>query len=161
MPTKTLQVYLNSHRSGGVVARSVVDSLRRSGDGGLAAEMDWLRGQLAEDLSTLERVMERLAVPTSRLHSVGARIAGQTAVARMSARRAQSPAGGELLGLETLAVGIQGKLALWRSLRAAAPDRLGDVDLGTLIERGVTQFDRVEALRVKTAGQALVPVERR
>jgi hypothetical protein len=30
-----------------------------------------------------------------------------------------------------------------------------------LIERGVTQFDRVEALRVKTAGQALVPVERR
>jgi hypothetical protein len=61
-----------------------------------------------------------------------------------------------LEGLETLGLGIQGKLGLWRALSAASSQdpQLGALDLPRLERRALDQFTRVEAQRLKAARDA-------
>lgn len=60
--------------------------------------------------------------------------------------------------LEALALGIQGKLSLWRPLAVItqADYRLGGVDYERLIARAESQHERVEEKRLQAAPLALV-----
>lgn len=62
-----------------------------------------------------------------------------------------------LLELETISMGIQGKVMLWKSLERAVGDdsRLLDVDFTELIERGRRQFEEVQPHRLDVAERAL------
>jgi hypothetical protein len=62
--------------------------------------------------------------------------------------------------LETLALGIDGKRAIWHSLFAAAEEipALRKVDLARLVQRAGDQRNRVEDLRVEAAREAFVPI---
>lgn len=53
---------------------------------------------------------------------------------------------GTFQALETLALGIHGKLALWRALKVVAgrDDRLGGVDFQKLIAQAQAQHEQVE-----------------
>ena len=64
-----------------------------------------------------------------------------------------------LEALETLALGIQGKLALWRVLEAVANriPQLQIVDFDRLKQRAVQQHQRVEDQRLQSARTALAP----
>ena len=59
--------------------------------------------------------------------------------------------------LETLGLGILGKLALWDALKTIAPTdaRLSGVDLDLLIDRARAQHSRVEERRLDAARRAL------
>ena len=61
-----------------------------------------------------------------------------------------------LLLAESLALGIEGKLALWEALRAVAPEypQLTGVDLVGLAERAREQRGRVETVRLGAARRA-------
>jgi hypothetical protein len=58
-----------------------------------------------------------------------------------------------LLELESLALGITGKKALWRVLEdiASRERRLAAYDFGALAERAESQIGKVEALRLEAA----------
>jgi hypothetical protein len=56
-----------------------------------------------------------------------------------------------LEALEMLAIGIQGKLALWRALQVAGNSRLTGVDYDRLSARARAQFDEVENRRLEAA----------
>jgi hypothetical protein len=58
--------------------------------------------------------------------------------------------------LESVGLGIQGKLALWRALEAVAGSipQLGSLDLAGLQKRAVDQFARVDRLRLQAARAA-------
>ena len=58
-----------------------------------------------------------------------------------------------LLEAETLALGIEGKHALWQTLLAIVPayPQLAEVGLAGLVERARDQRERVEALRLRAA----------
>jgi hypothetical protein len=58
---------------------------------------------------------------------------------------------GRLEALETLAIGIEGKLRLWKSLRVAVDSRLAGVDYDRLCARARAQFDEVEQRRLQIA----------
>jgi hypothetical protein len=66
---------------------------------------------------------------------------------------------GLFLALEALALGITGKLSLWRALAAAseAAVQLRALDYAELEQRAREQFDRVEAKRLEVARKVLVP----
>jgi hypothetical protein len=66
---------------------------------------------------------------------------------------------GTFMALETLALGVQGKLALWRALRHVrdAHPPLAAFDFDRLIARGEEQFATLERERLAAAGRALVP----
>jgi hypothetical protein len=59
--------------------------------------------------------------------------------------------------LEMLTMGIRGKQALWRALRAVVGKYpvLRSLDFDQLERRAVEQHDRVEALRLEAARDAL------
>jgi hypothetical protein len=61
-----------------------------------------------------------------------------------------------LLQAETMALGIEGKLALWEALLAVVPEhpQLGGVDLARLVERAREQRERVETVRMAAARRA-------
>jgi hypothetical protein len=62
---------------------------------------------------------------------------------------------GRLEALETLAIGIQGKLALWRALRVAVDPSLTGADYEHLSARALAQSDEVEARRLDVARAVL------
>ena len=133
-----LSIYLNDHLSG---ATAGVELARRITPGELADEID-------EDRDVLLEVMQRLSVGRDR-----ARIAlgwGTEKVLRLKP-------GGRFVELETLSLGVEGKLALWAALRRAYGDdpRLRGIDLDALSARARAQRDRIEQQRLDAAGEAL------
>jgi hypothetical protein len=133
-----LSIYLNDHLSG---ATAGVELARRVTPGELADEIDQDRGVLLE-------VMQRLSVGRDR-----ARIAlgwGAEKVLRLKP-------GGRFADLETLSLGVEGKLALWEALHRAYGDdaRLRGVDLDALSARARSQRERIEQQRLDAADEAL------
>lgn len=59
--------------------------------------------------------------------------------------------------LEFLALGIQGKLCLWKALEAVAKSNsnVREYNLEELINRATQQYDKVESQRVNLAGTVL------
>jgi hypothetical protein len=62
---------------------------------------------------------------------------------------------GKLEALEALAVGIQGKLALWNALHVAVDPRLSGIDFEQLRARALAQYDEVEERRLEIARAVL------
>jgi hypothetical protein len=133
-----LSIYLNDHLAG---ATAGVELARRVAPGELADEID-------EDRRTLLDLMQRLSVGRDR-----ARVAlgwGAEKVLRLKP-------GGRFLDLETLSLGVEGKLALWEALQRAYRDdaRLRGIDLDALCARARSQRRRIEEQRLDAAGEAL------
>jgi hypothetical protein len=78
-------------------------------------------------------------------------------VSRFKLRHARSGEVGTLEALETLALGILGKRALWRALSVIAPTdvRVRGEDFDALAARALAQHARVEERRLQVAGTAL------
>jgi hypothetical protein len=133
-----LSIYLNDHLSGATVG---LELARRVVPGELASEID-------EDRAVLIDVMERLSVGRDR-----ARIAigwGTEKVLRLKP-------GGRFSELETLSLGVEGKLVLWQALDRAYGDdpRLQGIDLDALSARARSQRRRIEQRRLDAAGKVL------
>jgi hypothetical protein len=133
-----LTIYLNDHLSG---ATAGLELARRIAPGELADE-------IAEDRAVLVDVMQRLSVGRDR-----ARIAlgwGAEKVLRLKP-------GGRFADLETLSLGVEGKLALWAALQRAYGDdpRLQGIDLDALSDRARSQRRRIERQRLDAADEAL------
>ena len=133
-----LTIYLNDHLSG---ATAGVELARRVTPAELADEID-------EDRDVLLDVMRRLSVGRDR-----ARIAlgwGTEKLLRLKP-------GGRFEDLETLSLGVEGKLALWRALHRVFGDdpRLQGIDLDALVARAQSQRTRIEQQRLDAAGEAL------
>jgi hypothetical protein len=153
---RLLAIYLNDHLAG---ARIGVDLTRRCLRANRGSELGrFLEGLLAdveEDRRTLERVMGELGVRKSR---------GKRAAAVVAERLGRLKPNGQLTGysplsrvleLEGLTIGIEGKVSLWRNLRAAGVgERLPGVDLDRLLERAKEQRAAVEPYRLDAAKRA-------
>ena len=158
MADEHLATYLNDHLAGAVAAVELLEHLEAA-QRGTAAEraLSELRADVAADRQALETLMERLHVKPSRPRRAVAWLSERVTEFKL---RLDDPAGGALRLLESLeavAVGIHGKLALWRALAAAAHDapRLRGVDYERLAQRAEDQRGRVETLRLEAARDAL------
>jgi hypothetical protein len=133
-----LSIYLNDHLSGATVG---LELARRIVPGELASEID-------EDRAALVDVMQRLSVGRDR-----ARIA----VGWGTEKFLRLKPGGRFVELETLSLGVEGKLALWKALDHAYGDdpRLEGVDLEALSARARSQRRRIEQRRLDAAREAV------
>ena len=150
-----LGIYLNDHlagATGGVeLARRLAGSHRGpAADGALQR----LAAEVTQDRAALEDIMGALGIPV-RAYKVYAAWMGEKA-ARLKLNGhllARSPLSG-LEELEMLRLGVEGKAAGWRTLRALAETdtRLDPSRLDELIARARRQADLLEELRVRAAG---------
>jgi hypothetical protein len=152
-----LATYLNDHLAGSVAAVELLDHLRGlSKDTGRERLFAGLQSEIKEDQQVLKELLTGLGETQSRVRKAAAWLTEKLGEAKL---KLDDPGSGELRlleALETLELGILGKLALWRALELAA-DRVPQIrslDLGALQRRARDQQERVEAERLKVARAA-------
>lgn len=158
MANEHLETYLNDHLAGAVAALDLLGRLESAHAGTPAAnELAELRADIAADRQQLEALMERLDIDESRARKAMAWIAERAAHFKLRLDDSSDGALGRLEAFDALAIGIEGKRALWRALAAAAEDSPGlqGMDYALLIRRAEEQRERVEAMRLAAARAAL------
>jgi len=151
-----LETYLNDHLTG---AASAIQMLERAVEDHSGTELGRrladLLAAIREDQEVLRGLIRRLGFSEHSLKQAGARLAEKVGRLKLGASHERAIARLELF--ETLALGIQGKLKLWRALRTVLPRRaeLQELDLPRLDRRAQEQHDLVEAWRIEAAEAAL------
>ena len=151
-----LDVYLNDHLAGSAAAVELVERIRANNEGTpLAAHMAGLLLEIEQDRDTLGEVMTRLGVVRSTPKQVAGKVLESLSRLRLNERITGSAHVTRLLELESLSLGIEGKLLLWRSLTEVARPELAEFDLPALATRAVSQRAGVEPFRLEAAAAAL------
>jgi hypothetical protein len=159
MAVDALVTYMNDHLAGSRSALDLLEALIKSTSDAKTREfLDVVRAEIAADRDVLEQLIRRVGSGPSVVREVGGWIAEKIARLKLVI---DDPSNGPLRrfeALELLALGIQGKSALWRALSLAAPavPELTGVNFGNLIRRAEDQYARVEDQRVAAARVALM-----
>jgi hypothetical protein len=154
--TEPLATYLHDHLAGAVVAINILEVLRdQHADNPLGQFATELLVEVEADRAVLQGLAERLGTGSSGLKEATAWLGEK--VSRLKLRRRATGGLGTFETLEALALGILGKLALWRALAliAGADARLAGVDFDHLAARAQAQHARVEERRLEAARTAL------
>lgn len=149
--SNSLATYLHDHLAGSAFAIDLLESLRDhyAGEplGELAAA---LVIEVRRDRETLQTIADEVGKGSSNLKEAAAWVAEKAS--RFKLTHEDRMGLGTFQALETLALGMQGRLALWRALRAAPGDpRLQSVNFDELILRAQNQYDQVEQSRLALA----------
>jgi hypothetical protein len=153
-----LAIYLNDHLAGATagleLARRAASSNRANAYGPV---LDELAGEIAADRDALQDAMARLGVGRDRVKLLAAWGAEKAGRLKLNGSLLGYSPLSRLEELELLLLGVEGKLALWRSLRHthAADPRLAGVDFDGLMARAQAQRRRLERLRLGAATDAL------
>lgn len=158
MSTKVLRIYLNDHLAGSVAALELLDHLTDlHSDPARKQFFVGLRAEIEEDQKVLQRMLAQVGGEESPVRKAAAWLTEKLGRAKL---KLEDSGDGELRvfeALETLALGIQGKLTLWQALEAAA-DRIPQfqsTDFPRLKQRALQQHQRVEYQRLQSARTAL------
>ena len=157
MTTKgLLGIYLNDHLAGAIAGRELAKRSAKSNKGTeFGPFLNELAVEIEEDERSLRLIMDRLGVKPNPVKDSGAWVAEKIGRLKLNGSLIRYSDLSRVVELEGLAVGITGKIALWRSLkRSSAVDHLDDVDLDHLLARAEGQRARVEDHRVRAAGMA-------
>ena len=152
-----LAIYLHDHLAGSKVAIDLLGAVRdqhaREPLGQFVAE---LLVEIEEDRAILRELVEKVGAERSSRVKEGIAWLLEKGTRVKLHRRAGSGLG-TLQMLETLALGLLGKLALWQALAAvaAADSRLHSVDFDHLAARAQAQHGRVEERRLEVARAVL------
>jgi hypothetical protein len=153
-----LGIYLNDHLAGATAGTELARRMARSHRGRAdSGPLNRLAAEIAQDRSALTDIMARLGV-TVRAYKVGAAWIGEKA-GRLKFNGhllTRSPLS-DLEELEILRLGVEGKAAGWRTLRARADTdaRIDAGQLDELISRASRQVQELEELRVRAASRVL------
>ena len=159
MNAKHLTNYLKDHFAGSVAAVELLDHLISSNRGQTHEQFFiQLRQEVGEDQDVLSGLLRDLHADPGAVRNTTAFLSEKLARIKLLL---EDPSGGQLARLEkleALALGIDGKRALWRSLLAVAEiPALQKVDFAKLDQRAEDQRKRVEDRRIEAARQALSP----
>jgi hypothetical protein len=154
MKKHCLQTYLHDHLAGAALAIDLLKALqenhRQDGLCGFATE---LLAEILEDHEELKKLSSQIENHTAGFKEMLARLLEK--ISRLKFHRPSQGALGTFEALETLALGILGKEALWTALASVPDPRLADLDFPRLILRARQQHERVERKRMELAPLAL------
>jgi hypothetical protein len=153
-----LATYLQDHLAGAEAAVELLEHLEKArAETGLASWAGELRADVEADRQELEALMDRLHVAASRPRQAFAWLGEKVTGIKLWVDDPRDGGLRLLESLEALALGIEGKGALWRSLAAAAQaaPTLQGVDYDRLERRAEDQRRRVEGRRLEAARDAL------
>jgi len=155
--SENLGTYLNDHVAGSVLALELLNHLIDLPEAPDRKLLTQLRIEIQEDQDVLRQLLRSVGAKESTARKAAAWLTEKLGRAKL---RIDESGSGELRmleGLETLALGIQGKLALWRSLATLedAVPPLKTLDLARLQSRALEQFERVDRLRLDAVRRIL------
>ena len=153
-----LEVYLRDHYAGAVGAIELLEHLIKAHAGQeLESFFSLLAAEVKQDQASLHKIMEGIGVETSAVHNAGAWVAEKFGRIKLGFGGDEKGGIRLLQALEALAVGITGKILLWRALEVApvARDYLKNADFDLLKARAEEQLERIEVRRLHAAKAAL------
>lgn len=152
-----LHVYLNDHLAGATAGVDLVKSAAERHDGELGEFFQQLSDEISGDYNTLTSLIDQLNAHGSGAKEALAKIGSEVSEAKFSGESIDDPEFGTFLTLETLSIGVEGKLCMWKALKVVEGEyaELGSFDIDTLIERAQSQRDRIEGRRLEVASAAL------
>ena len=157
MTDSYLATYLNDHLAGAVAALELLEQLEKAHAGAaVAGALSELRTEVDVDREALQSLMTQLGVTESKPRRAAAWLAERLASLKLRLDDSGDGAFRLFESLEVVSLGIEGKLALWRTLSALAPalPGVGSLDYETLMLRAVEQRERAEGLRLRAAETA-------
>lgn len=152
MSTSPLTTYLNDHLAGAASAIALLEEGRsRHADDALGPFFDRLLGAVERDRGTLRDVFARAGGTESSVKEAAGWLFGKASQIKIRYATASQLAVLEIL--DGLALGIEGKRALWTALDAACASdpRFEGIDFPALLRRAERQHAEVEAKRVEVA----------
>jgi hypothetical protein len=155
MERRLLAIYLNDHLAGATAAAEVVSRAAASNRGNPRYEtpLTELRDEIWQDRQSLLEIMEELEVSVDKSKQLFAWAAEKAGRLKLNGRLCGYSPLSRVVELEFLALGVVGKLALWRTLAALGPadPGLDAKRLEPLIARASRQLERIEECRQQAA----------
>ena len=157
MNRKLLGIYLNDHLAGSTVGLELVKrAVGSNKEGELGDFLATLAQEIDADRESLRAIMKRLEYGEDIPKKLTAWMAEKLGRLKPNGQLTGYSPLSRVVELEGLALGITGKLALWKALHALASGepRLDAAELDRLRERAERQRDGVERHRVRAAADA-------
>lgn len=154
-----LHIYLQDHFAGATFGLELVQRCQRNNEGSeLAEPLAKLTAEIAEDRRTLQAIMRDVGVEASRTKVAAGWMLEKVRRLKPNGKLFEYTPLARLVELESLAIGISGKKAMWRALEnvASQDQRFARHDFSALAERADDQLARVEALRLDAARTAFL-----
>jgi hypothetical protein len=155
---KLLAIYLNDHLAGSTAG---IELVRRACTANQGSELGHFLAELVmhieSDRRTLQRIMGDLEIRRDHAKVAGGWVLEKAGRLKLNGQlRGYSPLS-RLVELEGLALGVTGKLAVWKALRQLADDEpaLDAAELDRLIESAEQQQRGLEEHRLQAAREAL------
>ena len=155
---KYLGIYLNDHLAGSVAGIELAKRAAGNNEGTPLGEfLEQLVVDIEEDRAALEAIMDELGVRKDLLKDTAAWIAEKVGRLKLNGKIIGFSPLSQLVELEGLALGIEGKLSLWRALQEIQGEypALANADLDRLAARAKAQREGIERLRIEAAANAL------
>ncbi|MGH3872608.1 MAG: hypothetical protein ACRDSR_14055 [Pseudonocardiaceae bacterium] len=156
---KGLETYLNDHLAGSVVGSELANKLSAEyADTPYGPFLTELAHEIEQDKATLEGLMERLGIHRSPIKQAAGWITEKATRLKLSEMMTGDQDLKRLLEFETLSLGIEGKLSMWRTLIEVSGSRteLAAIDLPRLAKRAEVQRATLEDHRLRVARAALI-----
>ena len=156
-PDRLLEIYLADHLAASAAGLALA---RRSAESNAGTELGEalrrLAGEIDEDRRTLRAIVAELGFQESKAKDALARLGEKVGRLKLNGQVLGYSPLSRVLELETLSVGVAGKLALWESLQAVSGlgERLAGIDLEHLAERARRQRAELEEHRIGAARKA-------
>jgi hypothetical protein len=154
---ESLNVYLNDHLAGSTAACDLIEQARDHNQGTpLADFLDALLEEIRADRDVLERLMDDLGVEKSTVKQAGTWLMEKVSRLKFMVSERSHPELRNLIELEALRLGVQGKQSLWLALEQVADleDRLAATDFAALADRAEHQVLGIEQRRLQAARAA-------
>jgi hypothetical protein len=155
---KRLGIYLNDHLGGSLGGLELARRAASSNRGDPSGEfLSTLVEKIDQDIVTLKDVMDRLGVRKDPLKQGLGWTAEKLGRLKLNGQLLGYSPLSRLVELESLALGVEGKLALWQTLKATldSDPRLMGIDFDRLIARAREQRAGLERQRLVAAKTAL------
>jgi hypothetical protein len=158
MAHKAMDVYLNDHLAGAMLGSNLAEQIRSRNRGTPLGElMEWLAPQIKEDRQPLIGLMQRIDASKSPVKQAGAWITEKASRLKFWGLTSGERELGTFMAVESLGLGVLGKLSLWRALAQVADQHpaIASVDLDELIDRAQNQYDLLERERLAAGRRVL------
>ena len=151
-------IYLNDHLAGATLGTELAWRAAAAVVGtAVAGDLRRLAEEVAEDRGALLGIMATLGVPVRRYKAYAAWIGEKAGRLKFNGHLTSRSPLSSLEELEMLQLGVAGKTAGWRTLKALAvqDSRLDPAQLDELISRAQRQTEVLEELRVRAAAEVI------
>lgn len=157
MNKKLLGIYLNDHLAGSTVGLELAKRARGQNRNSAYGDfLDTLAEEIEEDRETLKGIMDDLGIRKDPAKVAAGWIGEKAGRLKLNGQLTGYSPLSRLVELEGLALGVTGKLALWKALRLADTEpALDGAALERLIERAERHQRGLEERRLTAAREAL------